>query len=189
MAFHRELSQAVARLGRELQAAHPEFARFKFNADVRTYRKPPRDFSKHPQRIVTGFLINQQFLAMTNEQVVAQVAGWFPGYQPSQSIMTRPLHPSARKAIQAMVATAALPLTVRPSDTLSTLKKAIRAKGRAENAKAGILAIELAEGYVTINSRPYRIDPSRNDPSIRVDVGGNRRYLRCDVLQALLNMK
>ena len=134
-AFHRELSQGVARVARELQAANPEFARYKFNADVRTYRKPPTGFSKHPQRIVTGFLTTRLFLALTNDQIVAQVAAWFPGYLPSQSIMTRPLHPSARKAIQAMIDKEGLPLTVRPKDTLSTLKKAIRAKGRAEQGQ------------------------------------------------------
>ena len=124
---------------------------------------------------------------MTNDKVVEKLAEWFPGYRPSTSVMTRRLDTSARSAIQALFDAAELPITVQPDDTLSKLKLAIRAERRTQTAQSGTLKVELSDEYVAINDTPYPIDASRKEPAIPVEVNGKRQYLRCDILQALLD--
>lgn len=170
-----------------LQAANPEYAGLTYNAELHAFRKPPRGWSGHPARIISGFLINPPFLAMSNSEIVAQVADWYAPYRPSESIMTRPLNQTSREAIQKLFDQHGLNIRVRSDDTLSKLKKAIQAGQRAEGGGEPAAAmVEVTDDFVSANGQPYRIDKSRRHPSIRVTVDGKRQYIRCDALQALL---
>jgi hypothetical protein len=169
-----------------MQESNPEFRGLNFNAELHAYRRPPKGWSSHPQRVIQGFLTNRAFLSQTNGNIVATVAEWFAPYKPSDSIMYRPLHPFSRVAIQAMLDQHGKKIVVRPRDTLSTLKKAIKAGHRVDAKAPTAGTLEISEDFVVANGQPYTIDKSRQHPSIRVTVDGKRQYLRCDLLQALL---
>lgn len=184
--FAADLHQKLREAARNLKDANPEYQDLLYSAELRSYRKTPRGWSKHPERIVNGLLTNQSFRRATNREIVAKVAEWFAPYQPSESIMTRRLTASARKAIQARLNEHGVNITVRPDDTLSKLKKAIRAGPREDEAKTVSGSVEITEDFVIANGKPYRIDKSRKHPAIRVTLEGKRPYLRCDHLKALL---
>ena len=164
---------------------HPQFAGLEVKPSLRVYPKRPKGYSGHQLKVAQGFLTNTGFLAMTNNQVVDHMAGWYPGYLPSHSLMNVRLHKRSREAIQSELDKAGIAATVRPSDTLSTLKKIIRAKGRAETRSFAV-TVELSDEWVTIDGVPIAVDQTRIHPSIRVTVNGKRQYLRCDILQGLL---
>lgn len=182
-----ELRRALKREAERLQSSRPEFAGLIYNAELHAFRKPPKGWSKHPVRIVSGFLTNAQFRRMTNSQVVVTVADWFSPYRPSESIMTRPLTQTSQAAIQKLFDQQGLKIKVRPTDTLSKLKKAIQAGQRPDDQdKPTSGTVEVTEDFVTANGHPLRVDKSRTHPSIRVTVDGKRQYIRCDALHALL---
>jgi hypothetical protein len=186
-AFERELYRRVAQVAGELKQSRPEFSQYECKAEIFAYSKTPRGYFSHPERIVDAFLSSSALLHMTNDKIVEKLAEWFPGYRPSTSVMTRPIDASAREAIQALLDAAKLPITVQPGDTLSKLKLAIRAQRRVQIAQSVTLKVELSDEYVAINDTPYLIDANRRDPAIPVEVKGKRQYLRCDILQALLD--
>lgn len=166
---------------RQAQQRDPRFATLVVSTTAHAARRRPQGWTKHPDRIVAGFLGNRGFLHMTNEQIAETVSSWFDGAAVSASIMTKGLPAETRKRLQAQFDTVRMPIKVRANDTLSTLKRAIRAGGRDRLADARVITVSFADGYVVMNGKEYKIDPSRRHPSVRVA----GQYLRLDVLRAL----
>lgn len=181
-----------AALKRELEAAQAENPRFRnlgIKQDVLAYRKRPKGWSSVPLRVVRGFVTTKTFLAGTNAAIVRHVATWFPGHAVNVSLMTKSLTKTARSQVQAELVQAGLPITVREGDTLSTLKRAIRAGGRDDIPAAGKIEVALGNGYVVVNGQELKIEGGRGTDAVRIPVDGKRQYLRVDVLTALLNLK
>lgn len=185
----RELASIALKAAREAvrqaQQRDSRFARLFVSTTAHAAQRRPPGWTKHPDRIVAGFLGNGGFLAMTNTQIAETVSGWFDGAAVSDSIMTRGLPAETRKRLQAQFDTAKMPIKVRASDTLSTLKRAIRAGGRDALPDSGTIKVSFADGYAVINGEEYKIDPSRIHPSVRVA----GQYLRLDILRALIRGK
>lgn len=181
-----------AALKRELELAQTENPRFRnlgVKQDVLAYRKRPKGWSSIPRRVVSGFVTTRSFLVGTNADIVRHVGTWFPGHPVNVSVMTKPLTKTARAQVQAELNKAGLPITVRYGDTLSTLKRAVRAGGRDNIPTAGKIEVALGNGYVVVNGQELKIEEGRGTETVRVQVNGKRQHLRVDVLIALLNLQ
>lgn len=184
--FERAVRRSLQETVKKLRQERPEFARFNLSATVRASRKRPKGFSNYQERLVELMVNSPSLLAKTNSEIVAHLARSFPGYTPSESIMYVKLYPKSKERIQSILRRNELPIQVTSKDTLSSIKRAIRAKrGAANNSRAYMATIEFSDDSVVVGSRPYPIDKSRKHPSIRVESNG-RSYLRCDQLEAIL---
>lgn len=159
----------------------PRFARYSVKADAFAAKRKPAGWSKHPQRILSGMLGHASFRALSNDKIAETVSGWYDGVAVSPSIMTKKFSPSMRKSLQEILDKAGQSIRVRPDDTLSTLKQAIRGGGRDKPNAEGTITVVYGDGYVVLNGKTYKVDPSREAPSIRVAA----KYLRVDILRAL----
>lgn len=181
-----EVRQAASMRVAELHASDPRFRSFKLKAELHAYKKRPKGWSKHQERIVGGMLSVSQFRNLTNADIVRQVAEWFPGYRPSASIMYQPIFKSSREPIERLLRQYGLAIQLRPKETLSTLKKAILAGQREDEEEQLTGEVTIGEYFVVAGGRQFRIDKSRKHPAIRVAVGEKRQYVRIDHLRGLL---
>lgn len=188
-AYAAELTRRLhAALKRELEAAqseNPRFLGFNVKQDVFAYPKRPKGWGTMPLRVVKGFVTTRSFLNMTNPRIAEHVGTWFPGHTVNVSIMTKALPKSSWPKIQAELDQARLPITVQDGDTLSTLKRAIRAGGRNAIPSAEKIEVAIGEEYVVVNGQALKIESGRGTDTVRVTVGGKRQHLRVDVLRAL----
>ena len=181
-AVKRELRLAVERL----RASRPEFARYALSSTIRASRKRPKGFSSYQERLGELMVNSPSFLSKTNKQMVEHLANAFPGYQPSESLMYVSLYPKSQEKIQSIMRRNELPIQISSKDTVSSIKRALRAKGGSDNGKRTYKPIiEITDDFVMFDNRPYLIDKTRKHPSIRVESNG-RAYLRCDQLETIL---
>ena len=185
--FAAEMRAEMKAAEQKLRNENPEYRGLKLKSEVFAYRKRPRGWSGHQERVVSGMLTNKQFLNSTNAAIVEQVADWYPDYQPSTSIMYRPLYASSIAKISRLFREHGLEIVVRPSDTLSKLKRAIQAGKRDEMENALQGQITIMANYVIVNSKTFSIHKARKNPSIRIALGDRRPYVRVDYLTALLH--
>lgn len=177
-----ELKQAVLLV----RARKPEFSSFTLSSTIRAAQKRPKGFSGYQERLVDLMVSSPSFLSKTNKDMVKKLANSFPGYKPSESLMYVPLYPKSKDKIQSIMRRNELPIQVGAKDTVSSIKKALRAKGDKSKSKRTYDAvIEITDDSVTVGNRAYSIDKSRKHPSIRVESNG-RGFLRCDQLEAIL---
>ena len=177
-----ELKQAVQRV----RAGRPEFACYTLSSTVRASQKRPKGFSSYQERLVELMVNSPSFLSKTNKEMVKSLANTFPGYKPSESLMYVPLYPKSKDKIQSIMRRNELPIQVSAKDTVSSIKKALRANGdKSKSKRAYDVVIAMTDDLVMVGSRVYSIDKSRKHPSIRVESNG-RSYLRCDQLEAIL---
>lgn len=125
--FERELNKRIAQIVGEVKHSRPEFNSYECKAEIWAYKKTPRrGCFGHSDRLIQAFLNDEALLNMTNDKIVESIAAWCDGYRPSSGIMTRRIELSARRIIQALFDSVGLGIVVRPDDTLSKLKIAIR---------------------------------------------------------------
>lgn len=183
VAFNRRLRI----LAEQFRNEHAECAGYEIRPTVRVYRKRPRGFHGHQLRVAKGFLSQPSFLALTNAGIIERLADWYAPYKPSLSIMYVTLSAASRRDIQAELDRAGIAARLTPTDTLSSLKRIVRARGRAVEKAVTKGSLEVGPDWVVAGGRQFAIDKSRKYPSIRVTLDGKRQYVRCDVLAALLD--
>lgn len=182
----RRLQAAIKRELAAAQSEDPRCIGFSVKQDIFAYPKRPRGWSGVPLRVIKGFVTTRTFLTKTNKQIADHVGTWFPGHAVGVSIMTKPLPRSVRAQIQVELGRAGLPIEVRDGDTLSTLKRAIRAGGRDAIPSAGKIEVAMGDGYVVINGQELKVETGRGTDTVRVCANGKRQHLRVDVLRALM---
>lgn len=180
--MRREQNEAEKRI----KAEYPEFFKLRVSSEIRAYKKPPKGWSGHQLRIVNSMLENPAFLRLTNAEVLKRVRDWYDGYEPSSSVMYRPLYRSSRPKIEAALQQRGIELRLNSNATLSKIKKVIQAKRSPSASSTFNSTIEISEQHVIVDDRSFPIETGREHPSVRVSVGGRRPYLRVDVLKALL---
>jgi hypothetical protein len=187
--YHREglrrvLSNAIRDAEASYRSEHPEAASLRTRADILVWRKRPRGFSRHRIDLVRLWLDSPATLAETNDAVVERLKQKFNPHPVPASILTREIPSGAKKEISELLAQRGRALDIARHNTLSKIKRALRAQEATEAAPCvHRVNVTFAAAAVIVGDRSYPVTPHANGYG-RIRVG--RQWLRCDVLETLL---
>jgi hypothetical protein len=187
-AYHRERMEAAIReAARKAEAAyradHPQAGALRTKSDIHVYRRPPKGFYRQKVDIVETWLTSRLALQETNAAAVSRLNDKFTPYAVSANYLTRPLPKSTVTAIQKLLAENGMWLDLRKHNTLSKIKRALRAAVDAKStARHYQVAIAFNEDALVVGDTRL---PVYQHPAgyLRVRVG--KQWLRCDVLEEL----
>jgi hypothetical protein len=184
-ALHKALEQTEA----AYRGQHPEAGALLIKKEIFVYPKRPKGFSSHALDVVGWFLHQPGSLQETNAVSVARLQERYgSSYKVPANLLTRQLPPSTLKRIGKLLAENGRQIDLQANDTVSKIRRALRAKassthsGNVYEVEVSFSDQEVVVGDVTFPVQKHEKGYRR----IRVPVGKLRRWVRCDVLEALL---
>lgn len=184
----RGLAGAIRKALREAEAAyraqHPEAGAVSVLSELYVYAKRPKGFSSYPADVTGWFLTSREALREPNTATVARLQAKHHPFEVPPNLLTRPLPPKAIEQVRKVLTSHGKNLDLKANDTLSKIKRALRAAESANEASSTYQAIaSFGAKMVVVNGVEYPTVTHQNGYR-RIRVG--RDWLRCDVLEALL---
>jgi hypothetical protein len=188
IAFHQKrlaaaIREAAAKAEQDYRDRHPEAGAISVRSDLFVYPKRPRGFSNHPAKVVGWYLQSRHLLRETNRETIARLEGSYDEpYKIPANLFTRELSQKQLDDVADVLAQHGQKLDLKVNNTLSKIKKALRAIATSAGG-SNVYALELFFGgdKIVVGGVEYGVTKRGKHSAIRV----GRSWLRYDVLEAL----
>ena len=180
------INEAVKLAEAEYRSKHTACGGLSVFPDIKVYRTKPTGFAKMPVTVVSMFLQSQQYLSQTNDVIVANLSNTWAPFPVSKNAMSKEFTKTQSTAIQKALESAGKSVDVAKFNTLTKVKKALRAHQLGANTGRRYQAeVIFSDTAVTIGGRALVVTiHEKGYARIRL----NRNWLRCDELEALFKL-
>ena len=170
----------------EYRSKHTASAGLSVFSNIKVYYQRPKGFAKMPVTVVSTFLQSQHYLSQTNDVIVANLSNKWAPFPVSKNAMSKEFTKTQSKAIQTVLESAGKSIDVTKFNTLTKVKKALRAHQLGANTGRRYQAeVIFSDTAVTIGGRALVVAIHEKGYA---RIRPNRNWLRCDELEALFKL-